>query len=121
MKTAGLKFSGIIALFLWTTAAFGNTNEYRALWVDAFGLGYRNAAEVTTLMNSLRSMNMNAVIPEVRARANAYYNGSPYEQKAAGITPADFDPLADLIAKGHDTSDGKQRIEIHAWMVTYKT
>ena len=28
-----------------------------------------------------------------------------------------FDPLADLIAKGHNTAGGNQRIDVHAWIV----
>lgn len=110
-----------VFIFLASSSARAQTNEYRAYWVDAFHPGFRSSAEVTTLMNTLRAANCNAVIPEIRKRTDAYYNGSPYEPKATDISPPTFDPLADLIAKGHDTNGGQQRLEIHAWLVTYKT
>mgnify|MGYP005836594819 CR=1 FL=1 len=100
-------------------AASGQTPEFRALWVDAFGAGFKDASQVTQLIADARAGNFNAVIVEVRKRGDAYFNGSPYEPKATDISPASFDPLQDLITKGHDTSGGKARIEIHAWIVTY--
>lgn len=121
MKTAALKILCFLLLLLCTGNAFGNTNEFRGYWVDVFHPGLLNSNQVTTLVNTMRSANCNAIVAEVRARANAYYNGSPYEPKGPGISPADFDPLADLLSKGHDTTSGKQRLEIHAWLVTYKT
>jgi uncharacterized lipoprotein YddW (UPF0748 family) len=98
------------------------TNEYRGYWVDAFGAGFRSATEVTTLINDLRAGRFNAVFVEIRKRGDAYYTPNTsypdYEPKATDMA-AGFDSLADLITKAHDTSGGKQRIEIHAWLVTY--
>jgi uncharacterized lipoprotein YddW (UPF0748 family) len=90
--------------------------EFRAFWVDAFHPGFTNSAQVTQLIADTRAANCNALVVEVRRRGDAYYN-SKYEPKAAGID-TNFDPLADLIAKGHDTSKGP-RLEIHAWMTVY--
>ncbi len=101
-------------------ATFGQSNEWRAFWADAFGAGFKSASEVTTFINNVRAANANAILPEVRKRGDAYYNGSIYEPKATDISPATFDPLADMIAKAHDTSGGKQRLEVHAWIVSYK-
>jgi uncharacterized lipoprotein YddW (UPF0748 family) len=92
--------------------------EFRAFWVDAFGIGFRSSSEVTTLINEVRAANGNAVVVEVRKRGDAYYN-SNYEPKASDISPPSFDPLADLIAKAHDTNAGP-RIEVHAWIVSYR-
>lgn len=96
--------------------------EYRAYWVDAFGSGIKTAAQVTTLVNDLRAGNFNAVVVQVRKRGDAYYTPNTaypdYEPKATDIA-SNFDPLADLIAKAHDTSGGKPRIEVHAWLVAY--
>src|SRR5687768_578532 len=121
MKKLGYRLLFILGLGVSTGTLFGNTNEFRGFWADVFHAGFLNASQTTTMINTLRAANCNALVAEVRARANAYYNGSPYEPKGPGISPADYDPLADMIAKGHDTSGGKQRIEIHAWLVTYKT
>lgn len=90
--------------------------EFRAFWVDAFHPGFKSAAEVSQLIADLRTANGNAVIVEVRKRADAYYN-SNFEPKATDIA-SNFDPLQDLINKAHDTNSGP-RIEVHAWIVTY--
>jgi uncharacterized lipoprotein YddW (UPF0748 family) len=93
--------------------------EVRAMWVDAFGPGFRTAAEVNTLIGNMRAGHFNTVIPEVRKRGDAYYN-SLFEPKATDVSPQSYDPLADLIAKAHDTSGGKQRLDVHAWIVSFK-
>jgi uncharacterized lipoprotein YddW (UPF0748 family) len=77
----------------------------------------RNSAEIRQLVADARAGNFNAVIVEVRKRGDAYYNSS-FEPKAADVFPQAFDPLADLVAMAHNTSNGP-RIEVHAWIVTY--
>ena len=121
LSMASLK--SLILLALMTGLPFlakGQSNEWRAFWVDAFGAGFKSATQVTTLINDVRAANANAIVPEIRKRGDAYYNGSIYEPRATDISGASFDPLADTIAKAHDTSGGKQRVEVHAWIVSYK-
>jgi uncharacterized lipoprotein YddW (UPF0748 family) len=89
--------------------------EIRALWVDTFNAGMRNASEVSALVANARAGNFNAVFVEVRKRGDAYYN-SAFEPKATDVSPQSYDPLADLIAKAHS---GGPRIEVHAWITTY--
>ena len=84
--------------------------------MEHFHPGFTNSTQVTQLIADTRAANCNALVVEVRRRGDAYYN-SQYEPRAAGVE-AGFDPLADLIAKGHDTSNGP-RLEIHAWMTVY--
>jgi uncharacterized lipoprotein YddW (UPF0748 family) len=102
--------------------AGAQTNEFRAYWVDAFGAGIKTASQVTTLVSDLRAGNFNAVVVQVRKRGDAYYTPNTaypdHEPRAADIATS-FDPLADLLAKAHDTSGGKARIEVHTWLVTY--
>jgi uncharacterized lipoprotein YddW (UPF0748 family) len=107
----------VSACFLFCSNSPAQTNEMRAYWVDAFGAGFKTASEVTSTINSLRAANFNMILPEVRKRADAYYN-SNFEPKASDISPT-FDPLQDMLSKAHDTSGGKQRIEVHTWAVTY--
>lgn len=114
-KMVGRIGAGIFLLVASTTLL--PAAEFRGLWVDAYHAGFRSAAEVDQLIADARSANFNALIVQVRRRGNAFYQ-SQFEPKANDITPADFDPLADLITKAHDTSEGP-RLEIHAWMVTY--
>ncbi len=109
-----LVFWGLLLFSLVSSSA--QTPEFRAFWADAWGTGFQNASQVNTLTNDLRTGNFNAIIPQVRRRGDAFYNGV-YEPKNAGLSPS-FDPLADLIAKCHNTAYGP-KIEVHAWIVTY--
>jgi uncharacterized lipoprotein YddW (UPF0748 family) len=89
--------------------------EFRAAWADGFHDGYRSAAQVTAMIDTLAAANYNALVLEVRKCGDAYYD-SAYEPRASNILdPPPFDPLADAIAKGH-----AKGIEIHAWIVTYR-
>ena len=103
-----------LGTLLFTIVLACQGQEFRGLWVDAWGAGFRTAAEVTQLVADARAGNFNAVVVEVRKRGDAYYQ-SNYEPE---VTPA-FDSLADLISKAHNTNNGQQRIEVHAWIVTY--
>ena len=117
-------FSTIARLFAAMLAflAIGNitqaneTNEFRGLWVDAFHDGFKTPAQVTTLLRDVRDANFNAIVVQVRRRGDVFYNSS-IEPKANEVA-ADFDPLADILKKAHDTNDGP-RIEVHAWIVVY--
>jgi uncharacterized lipoprotein YddW (UPF0748 family) len=116
-----MRFSGVrwwfvaAAFFLAFRLAAQQPPEFRALWADTFHAGMRNSGEVTALVNQARTNNFNAIIVEVRKRADAYYN-SLYEPKATDVDPQTFDPLADLLNKAHN---GGRRIEVHAWITTY--
>ena len=109
---------GILSLLLF--AAPLGAQEFRALWADTFHAGLRNSSETTALIAAARSAKCNAVVVEVRKRGDAYYRNG-LEPPATQINDANpnFDPLADLITKGHNTSGGAQRIEVHAWIVSY--
>lgn len=113
--TGAARLSSILAV-LWLGRVVLRAQEFRALWVDAFGPGFKTSAQVTDLIRDLRAGNFNAVVVEIRKRGDAYYNGN-FEPRATDIS-AGFDPLADLIAKAHDTNAGA-RIEVHTWIVTY--
>lgn len=91
--------------------------EFRGLWVDAFHGGLRSPDQVTSVVAAARAKNANAVIAQVRKRGDAYFQGG-LEPVATDVVPG-FDPLADLIAKAHDTTGGKPRLEVHVWLVTY--
>jgi uncharacterized lipoprotein YddW (UPF0748 family) len=97
-----------------TALAEAQPGEFRGFWVNAFHSGFTNRAEVAQLMADVRAANANAVVVKVRKHGDTYYNSS-YEPKAVGVSP-DFDPLAELLAQGHDTNNGP-RVEVHAWLV----
>jgi uncharacterized lipoprotein YddW (UPF0748 family) len=103
-------------LFL-ALASSGFAQEFRAMWADTFHAGLRNSSETSALIAAARSANCNAIVVEIRKRGDAYYRDG-LEPVATDVA-ADFDPLEDLITKGHDTSGGQPKIEIHAWFVAY--
>lgn len=107
---------GLWLLLAATPEVLAQPNEIRAFWADAWGTGFQNASQVNTLTNDLRTGKFNTIVPQVRRRGDAFYNGV-YEPKNAGLSPS-FDPLADLIAKCHNLNYGP-KIEVHAWIVTY--
>jgi uncharacterized lipoprotein YddW (UPF0748 family) len=114
-----LAVAAVAGLFVDPSPVSAQTPEYRGFWVDAFGAGFKSAAEVTAMINNTRAANANMLVPEVRKRGDAYYTGSPYEPTATDMA-AGFDALQDMVAKAHDTSGGKARIDVHAWIVSYK-
>ncbi len=90
-------------------------DQYRGYWVDAFHLGYMNASQVDQLVADVQASNCNMVLVEVRVYADAYY-ASPHDPWRSDADPT-FDSLAYLIKKCHEATP---RIEVHAWMVTFR-
>jgi uncharacterized lipoprotein YddW (UPF0748 family) len=104
--------------FFWAVTTFAQQPpEFRGLWADGFNSAFKTPSQVTQYIADARAGHLNAVVAEVRKRGDAYYN-SNFEPKASDILST-FDPLQDLITKAHDTSGGKARIEVHAWIVSY--
>ena len=86
--------------------------EFRAFWVDAWGSGFESPTATTTMLDYVQGCHANAVIVEMRKRADAYYT-STYEPVGWNVTPeAGYDCLADIVTKGHARS-----LEVHAWAV----
>jgi len=94
---------------------------YQGIWIYGWGTnyGFYSAADTDNTMAHSRQNNINCIFPEVRKVGDAHYISST-EPRASNIDPAYTDPLADVIAKAHDTSGGKQYIEVHAWVVPYR-
>ncbi|GEM_PF-948169 len=93
-------------------ASTTGADEFRAIWVDAWGSGFESPSATTTMLNWVQQSNANAVLTEVRKRGDAYYDSS-YEPTAINITPdPGYDSLADIVAKAHD-----RNLEAHAWVV----
>lgn len=112
------------------SAQLAAADELRAFWVDAFGAGFKTQAQVDKLLgrvgdpNSLgdiREANCNAVFVEVRLRANVAYPSALGEPYMPGLTPSNFNALQAMIDAAHDTTGGKQRVEVHAWIVSFAT
>ena len=63
----------ILAVFMQigTPQAQAAQNEFRAYWVDAFGEGIFNEAEITKLVAQTKAANLNALVVQVDAEATA--------------------------------------------------
>ncbi|MEE9456529.1 MAG: family 10 glycosylhydrolase [bacterium] len=96
-------------------------DELRGLWVCPWEVN--SPAAVGRVVNGAANHNFNALFVEVRYRGDALYvpnkndarfaNPEPRSPHVAG-RPADFDPLEDIINKGHAAG-----LEVHAWVTTY--
>lgn len=104
--------------------------EFRAFWVDAWHGGVQNQAQVNALLGvvgdpnsggTVRDTGCNAVFVQVRRDCNTNYPSGMGEPYMSGLSPADFNGLQAAINAAHDTTGGKKRIEVHAWMVTFRT
>ncbi|NLN75047.1 MAG: family 10 glycosylhydrolase [Armatimonadetes bacterium] len=121
---------GLVAVLL--VMLFGSSvmaAEFRAFWVDAWGTGILNQSQVNTLLGAvgtsqggqIRDANCNAVVVQVRRNSDACYPSSMGEPYMSGLTPSTFNALQAVINAAHDTTGGKKRIEVHAWIVAFRT
>ena len=112
---------GLFVCGLAVGRANAQSNEFRGMWVDAWGTGFLNASQVTQLVADARAYNFNAIVVQMRRRGDAFYNIlAPGNDPKTTAISAGYDALQDVITKAHDTSGGKKRIEVHCWVVTYK-
>jgi len=89
-----------------------SAQQFRGVWVNAWGKGIKTPEQVDQLVKLAAEGGLNAILVQVRKRADAYYNSS-LEPKAQEIAP-EFDPLACVIEKAH-----AKGIQVHAWFVVY--
>jgi|GEM_PF-1756803 len=83
-----------------------------------FGYSIKTPELIDALVERVRQGNFNTVCVSVRSIADAYYESS-YEPWSPGI-PEGFDPLEYLIQKAHDTTGGKQYINVHPLVLVYR-
>jgi len=104
--------------------------EWRAFWVDTWGSGILSQSQVDTLLGvpgnasslgRIREANCNALVIEVRRNCDACYPSSMGEPYMSGLSPANFNALQACIDAAHDTTGGKKRVEVHCWIVTFRT
>ena len=106
-----------------------NAAEWRAFWVDTWGTSVLNQSEVNTLLGVpgttstglIRDANCNALFIEVRRNCDACYPSSMGEPYMSGLSPANFNALQAVINAAHDTTGGKKHLEVHCWIVTFRT
>ena len=124
MATMKLARTGAICLTLALAATVARAEpaeELRGLWVCPWDMN--TPAAVDRVVADAARYNFNALFYEIRYRGDALYvpnkhnarfpNAEPRSPHLAG-QPADFDPLEELISKGHAAG-----LQIHAWVTAY--
>jgi len=100
------------ALPLASLASEGPDEEFRAYWVDAFGEGIFDEAEVDELVAAAKAANMNAIVAQIGRPGDCFCNDAIMPRTQASIAPLPYDPLQTLIDKAH-----AEGIEVHAWII----
>jgi len=113
-----LSLATLAALSLLPAAALADA--YRAVWADAFSVGYKSNSEINSLVSRAVAGRYNVIIAEVLAFHDnvgtghgAYWNSS-IVPKATDISGG-IDPLASLVSAAHAAG-----IQVHAWIVPYR-
>ena len=108
-------FALIVLPSLLLAGSSAHAGEHRSLWVNAWSSGFESPSATTTMVDYAESCNLNAVTPEIRLRADAYYS-SAIEPPGTGVTPVPgYDSLADIVSKAYALN-----MEVHPWVVTYR-
>lgn len=102
-------------------------SEFRGAWIQTIYQGYEkrstadNKAYLTDLLDRLHDAGINAVIFQVRPRADAFYDSKiePWSSFLTGKTgrapsPA-WDPLEFMVREAHERG-----MELHAWLNPYR-
>jgi uncharacterized lipoprotein YddW (UPF0748 family) len=108
--------SSIFLLFV-ALSVPAQSNEFRGVWVDAWGTGFLNASQVTQLIADCRTYNFNAIVVQMRRRGDAFYTpGITGNDPKTTAIASGFDALQDVIDKAHS---GSPRLEVHCWVTTH--
>lgn len=111
-------------------SACGAADEYRIIPVTSWSAGFLSQSQVDKLLGvpgvagslgDVRLANCNAVLVEVRRRADVCYPSALGEPYMSGLSPSNFNALQAIINAAHDTTGGKKRIEVHCWVVMFRT
>ena len=107
--------SGACAQSSGQTTGSATQPEIRAVWASTLSPCMDSPGEIRDMVAAVRKAHLNTIIAQVRHRGITYYD-SKYEPRAAAIrNRPDFDPLAVLVQEAHDTSGGRQRLDVYAW------
>ncbi len=110
-----LSVLALLAAGAWTMASEEvETPEYRGLWVDSWGEGFKTESQINQLIEQAGTSGFNILLPQIRKRGEVYFNSS-LEPRAAELAD-DFDPLRVLIEKARAADPP---LQVHPWVVMY--
>jgi uncharacterized lipoprotein YddW (UPF0748 family) len=139
-----------MALALAASSLRAGAPEFRAQWADAFHHPFANsstASQIQTCIDNIRAANCNVIIPEVRVYSDVSFVPTPsfypnLGNASTGIgsinsngviincdlnsdpeprRTTSIDHLATVLSKAHDTTGGKQRVDVWAWLVAFRS
>ncbi len=126
-----LSVAAALAMSSITNLPVSRPEEFRAAWVATVdnidwpsrpGLPVAQMKrEMTAILDELESLNMNAMVFQVRPSADSMYKSKlePWSWFLTGeqgkAPPEDFDPLEWTVAESH-----KRGIEVHVWLNPYR-
>ena len=132
MKKSLYRYLLILFIFIFYFAeAQQNNREFRGVWIATVkNIDWPSEENLSTetqkkeliqLLDVFKSLNLNAVIFQIRPSADAFYNSkyepwSKYLTGKSGKAPSPYyDPLAFIIEETH-----KRGMEFHAWLNPYR-
>jgi uncharacterized lipoprotein YddW (UPF0748 family) len=101
----------VALLFLFTSSAFAEIFDIRALWVVRDHIISKE--KIDEVVEFAKMNNYNHLFVQIRGRGDAYYT-SQLVPRSHLLTKTDFDPLAYILKKGRQSN-----IKIHAWFNVY--
>ena len=101
----------VALLFFLTSSIFAEGFDVRALWVVRDHIISKD--KIDEVLEFAKENNYNHLFVQIRGRGDAYYKSQLVPQSHL-LTKTDFDPLAYILKKGHETN-----IKIHAWFNVY--
>jgi uncharacterized lipoprotein YddW (UPF0748 family) len=63
-------------------ATYSQFNEFRSLWVDAWGTSFLNASQPTQLIADCRAYYFNDIVVQMRRRGDAFYKISQFRKRS---------------------------------------
>ncbi|MBE6304336.1 MAG: hypothetical protein E7082_00220 [Bacteroidales bacterium] len=125
MRRFIMAFALLITIFI--SSAKTPKYEFRGAWIQTIFQGYdkrttaENKAYLTNMLDNLQLCGINAVIFQVRPRADAFYKSeiepwSAFLTGTVGKAPSPYwDPLQFMVEECH-----KRGMELHAWLNPYR-
>ena len=104
-------FATAVMLVVASTAArpVHARDELRALWVERTSL--TSPKSIDDIVAGAQQNGFNTLLVQVRGRGDAYYLNGVEPRPASLLSQPAFDPLADVITKGH-----ARGLAVHAWI-----
>ncbi len=121
----------LLLLLLLITSAFAQKREFRGSWAaSVFNLDWPSSrnltptqqrAELITILDKLQSLNMNALLLQVRPASDALYNSSiePWSYWLTGTQGTAPNPLYDPLQFAVDEAHARG-IELYAWINPFR-